>query len=504
MTTKIKKRGFVNRALDVVERVGNKLPDPFIMFAILTAVVIALSAIFSLTGVSVLHPQDPTNRVEVFNLLSSKGLLRIFSTIVSNFTGFAPLGTVLVVMVGLGVMEQSGLLAVSLRKLVLAVPRQAITATIVFAAVMSNLATDAGYVVLVPLGAAIFASMGRHPIAGLAAAFAGVSGGFSANLIITSLDPLLGGISEQAARVIDPNFTFNVTGNWYFLVASTFLIVAIGTIITEKFVEPRLGKYSGATENIEKITEVENRGLRLAGLSLLITTILLSLLIVLPNAPLRNMDNFVSSPFFTHLVPVLLIWFLVPGLVYGMATKKITKPSDVTKMITVTIVDMSGFIALAFMAGQFVGFFTQSNLGLVMAVSGAEFLQALGLTGFGLVLLFMIICAFVNLFIGSASAKWAIMAPIFVPIMMRLGYTPEFTQLAYRIADSSTNVISPLMTYFAMIIAFAQKYDKNMRLGTLMSVMLPYSAAIFIFWSMLLFVWMLFNLPIGPGTGIFM
>lgn len=500
------KRNFVDKGLDVVERVGNKLPEPFILFAILTGLVILASALLSALGVTAQSPTDPTAQITVLNLLSSEGILRMFSTVVSNFTGFAPLGTVIVVMVGIGVVEHTGLLATALRALVMSVPRKMITATLVFAAVMANLATDAGYVVLVPLGAALFASMGRHPIAGLAAAFAGVSGGFSANLLITPLDPLLGGISEAAAQPFQPGFVFNIAGNWYFMIVSTFLIVIAGTILTEKVIEPRLGRWDGGLDGeggIQEITPDERKGLMFSGIAVVITTLLLALLVVPESGALRGEGDFVASPFLTHLVPVMLIWFLVPGLVYGIVTKNIKSSADVSNQVTKTMASMAGFIALAFMAAQFVGFFTQSNLGIILAVGGATFLENIGLTGFGLILIFMIISAFINLFIGSASAKWAIMAPIFVPIMMQLGFTPEFTQLAYRIADSATNVISPLMTYFAMMIAFAQRWDKNMKMGTLISIMLPFSVVFFVFWSALLFVWMTLNLPIGPGAGIF-
>lgn len=505
MSSKSEKKGFVLHMLDFVESAGNKLPQPFILFAILTATVIVLSAVLSWMGVSAVHPQDPTQQIEVFNLLSPEGVASIFSSVVSNFINFPPLGLVIVMMVGIGLVEQTGLISTALRMLVMSMPRQLVTLTLVFSAIMANLAVDAGYVVLVPLGAVVFLSMGRHPIAGLAAAFAGVSGGFSANLLITPLDALLGGISESAAQTFHPDFEFNIAGNFYFMAASVVFLTLVGTWITEKIVEPRLGTYEGEYKGESyEITALEKKGLKFSGLALLVTVALLSLLVVPENAPMRGPEGtIVPSPFLTHLVPVMLIFFFVPGLVYGIVTKSITKSADVPALITKTMAGMAGFITLVFMASQFVGFFTQSNLGLIMAVSGAEFLQAIGLTGFWLILLFIILAAFINLFIGSASAKWAIMAPIFVPILMELGYTPEFTQLAYRIADSTTNVISPLMSYFALILAFAQKYDKNMKLGTLISSMVPYSVAFFIFWVALLAVWMFLDLPIGPGTGIF-
>ncbi len=501
----VAKKTFVVRMLDVIETVGNKLPDPFMLFALLTLAVILASALLSWMGVSVEDPRNPGEVLTVMNLLSAEGIEYMFSSLVSNFTGFAPLGSVLVIMLGIGIMEQTGLLGTSLRALVMAVPEKMITATLIFASVMASIAADAGYVVLVPLGAALFIGMGRHPLAGLTAAFAGVSGGFSANLMITSLDPLLGGITEMALEPFAPDYNFNVAGNLFFMAASVFLITIIGTLVTEKIVEPRLGTYKGDQKaEVEELTDLEKRGMKLAGIALLITVGLLSLLVVPEWGPLRGDGDIVSSPFFTHLVAVLLIAFLVPGLVYGIVTKKITKSSDVSKQFSDTMASMSSFIVLAFIAGQFVAFFTQTNLGMILAVSGAELLKNIGLTGFPLVVVFMIICGFINLFIGSASAKWALMAPVFVPIMMQLGFTPEFTQLTYRIADSATNVISPLMTYFALVVAFAQKYDKKMGLGTLISTMLPFSIAFFLGWILMLFGWMLLDLPIGPGTGIWL
>ena len=502
----MKKKGLLQRSLDRVERVGNKLPHPVTLFAILALLVLILSAIISQFGVSVEHPGNEGEMVEVQNLLNKEGIQYIFTSITDNFILFAPLGIVLVTMLGIGIAESTGLISAILRGFVLFIPKQLITAGLVFAGVMSSVASDAGYVVLPPLGAVIFAGLGRHPLAGLAAAFAGVSGGFSANLIITSLDPLLAGMTTDAATIIDPAYadSMNVAMNFYFNVVSVFLLTIVGALVTEKIIEPRLGAYSGVyKEKLEGLAPKEKQGLLWASIATVITLILVALLIIPSNAPLRGEGGaIIQSPFMDSLVPIIAILFFVPGLVYGFVTKEIKNDKDVANSLAKTMGTMGTFIVLAFTAGQFVAFFAESNMGVIVGVFGANFLDSINLTGIPLLIVFIIICAFINLFIGSASAKWAMMAPIFVPIMMQLGYSPEVTQMAYRIADSSTNMITPLMTYFALIIAFAQKYDKKMGIGTLISVMIPYSMFFLISWTILLIVWILFGIDLGPGAPI--
>ena len=503
-----KKRGFILRSLDGIERAGNKLPHPVTLFAIFSVLILVLSAVFSTLGVSVEDPMNPGETLTVKNLLNSEGILYLFQSMVTNFTGFAPLGTVLVTMLGIGLAERSGLISAALRGLVTSVPKQLLTAALVFGGVMSSMAADAGYVVLTPLGAVLFAGMGRHPLAGLAAAFAGVSGGFSANLLLTSLDPLLGGITQDAAAILNPAYAENINYamNYYFMIASVFMLTIVGTIITEKIVEPRLGLYKGTvTEEVNTLSPLEKKGLWGALASIIVVSIGIALLVVPSWGPLRaGAEDIVSAPFFQVLVPVILILFIVPGFVYGVITKAIRNDKDVANQLSETMETMGSYIVLAFVAAQFVAYFTTSNLGLVLAVNGAEFLDSTGFTGFPLILAFLLITGFINLFIGSASAKWAIMAPVFVPIMMKLGYSPELTQVVYRIADSSTNIISPLMPYFAIVIAFAQKYDKKVGIGTLIATMLPYSIAFFVVWTIMLFVWMAFGIDLGPGSGIYM
>lgn len=500
------RKGLFQRFLDGVEHLGNKLPHPVTLFAILALLVIVISAIVSFFDISVEHPGKEGEIVEVTNLLSAEGIQYIFTSMTDNFIGFAPLGVVLVTMLGIGVAERTGLISALLRGFVLSVPKRLITAGLVFAGIMSSVASDAGYVVLPPLGAVIFAALGRHPLAGLAAAFAGVSAGFSANLFLSGTDAMLGELTIAATAIIDPAYaeTMNIAMNWYFIMISVFVLTFIGAWVTERVVEPRLGEYkSKYQEKLDGLSKLEKKGLIWASVALVVALALVSLLIVPTNAPMRGEGGaIIQSPFMSSLVPIIAILFFVPGLVYGKVTKVIRDDKDVAGQMSDTMASMGMFIVLAFTAGQFVAFFNESNMGLVLGVYGAEFLNSISLTGIPLILMFILITAFINLFIGSASAKWAMMAPVFVPIMMQLGYSPELTQMAYRVADSTTNIITPLMTYFAIIIAFAQKYDKKMGIGTLISVMFPYSIYFLIAWTIVLIVWMLFGIDLGPGSPI--
>lgn len=509
------RKGLFARFLDMIEVVGNKLPHPVTIFVLFSIAVAIISHIAAAAGVSVeFNMVDRTTNevklttVQAISLLNADGIRYMFSKAVANFTGFAPLGTVLVAMLGVGVAEGTGLIQALLRKLVLSTPKRLITAVVVFAGVMSNIASDAGYVVLVPLGAIVFLSFGRHPLAGLAAAFAGVSGGFSANLLIGTVDPLLGGISTEAAKLVSPGYAVAPTANWYFMIASTFLITILGTWITEKIVEPRLGEYKGNEKvDLHDLTAAEKKGLRAAFISILLFTVLIALLVVPANGILRDPQKGTimgHSPFMDGLVPIIMLFFLVPGAAYGIFAGTIKNDKDVANAMGKAMASMGGYLVLAFAAAQFVAYFAYTNLGTILAVKGAAFLKATGMTGFPLIIGFILVSAFINLFIGSASAKWAIMAPVFVPMLMQLGYSPEFTQVAYRIGDSSTNIISPLMSYFAVIIAFAQKYDKETGIGTLISTMLPYSIIFLVGWTILLVIWSFFGLPIGPGAGMYL
>ena len=493
--------------LNKIEEIGNKLPHPVILFFILSVLVIVISWIVSLFNVAVQHPATGET-VRVVNLLSKDGIRRMFSEAVSNFTGFAALGVVIVAMLGVGVADETGLIDAVLKKMVLGAPKKYITSAVVFAGIMSNLAADAGYVVLVPLGAVIFAAQGRHPLVGLAAAFSGVSGGFSANLLVTAVDPLLAGMTQEGAQILNSSYTVAPTANYYFMIISTVLVTVIGTWVTEKIVAPRFGKYEGEySEDMANITSKEEKGMKSALIWFIIAIVILLILTMPSNGILRNDQGELinaGTPFFQGIVPIIAILFFIPGLAFGKKTGFIENGNDIAKCLSESMKDMSGLIALFFIISQFVSYFEWSNLGTILAIKGAGFLKAINFTGLPFIILFILVVGLINLFIGGAATKWAIMAPIFVPMLMQLNYTPEFTQMAYRIGDSVTNIITPLMTYFAVIVGFAKKYDENVGIGTLISTMLPYSVSYFIGWTLLLIIWFVFKLPIGPGETIFL
>lgn len=502
----------IGGVLQTIERVGNALPHPAIIFVILSVVLVVIAEIISRAGITVdYYDARASEQIQLgaVSLLNAEGLRYVFNSATKNFTGFAPLGTVLVAMLGVGVAEYTGLFNTSLRKLLSGVPMGIVTPTIIFAGIMSNIASDAGYVVVIPLGALIFASMGRHPVAGLAAAFAGVSGGFSANLLLGTLDPLLQGITNEAlnaAGIVDA--AIDPTANWYFMIVSTFVIVAVGTLVTNKIVIPNLGPYHGDYVHEDApITELENRGLKNAGRALLIFIIIMSLAMFLPNAPLKAPNaegDLVITGFISNgLIFAMFLAFFIPGYAYGKTIGVIKDSNDLVATMTKSMQSMGSYLVLAFFASQFVAYFSHTNLGIILSVKGAEFLEAIGLTGIPLIGVFILLCAFINLFMGSASAKWAIMAPIFVPMMYHMGISPALTQVAYRIGDSTTNIISPLMSYFAMIVVFMQRYDKEKGLGTLISTMVPYSMAFLASWTLLLILWMFIGLPLGPGATLY-
>lgn len=503
---------FLSRALSVflttVERGGNALPHPGTLFAILAGVIILVSAIAARTGIEVVHP-GTGELIQPVSLATVAGLHRILTEMVTNFTSFAPLGTVLVSMLGIGVLESSGLIGAGLRLLVLSAPKHLLTFVIVLAGVLSNTASEIGYVLLVPLGGIIFLGAGRHPIAGLAAAFAGVSGGYSANLLLGTVDPLLAGLSEEAARIVDDGYRVNPAANYYFMVVSTFIIATAGTWVTERIVIPRLGPYEGqgdtdAPDVLQELSSIERRGL---GYALLAAAVFVAFLLwgtVPADGFLRNPQTggLLRSPFLSGIVAFIFLGGTVVGVAYGAATGAFRNDADVMNGMGKTISTLGTYLVLVFFAAQFVAYFNWTNLGLIMAVKGAETLRSSGLGGIPLMLSFVLLSSFINLFMGSASAKWAIMAPVFVPMFMLLGYTPELTQTAYRIGDSTSNIIAPMMSYFALIVAFFERYDKRSGIGTVVATMLPYTVTFFMCWSILLMIWMTLGLPVGPGAGL--
>jgi aminobenzoyl-glutamate transport protein len=493
----------------MIERGGNALPHPASLFAIMAGLAVVASGVASLFDLAVIHP-GTGEIIRPNNLFSVAGLHYILGSMVANFTGFAPLGTVLVAMLGIGIAEGSGLIGAVLRVLVLSAPRRLLTFVIVLAGVISNTASEIGYVLLVPLAGVIFLAAGRNPIAGLAAAFAGVSGGYSANLLLGTIDPLLAGLSQEAAQIVAPDYLVNPACNYYFMVVSTVLIAAAGTWVTEKIVVPRLGEYTGQerADDIRGLSPEERRGMRNAAITLLGITALLLLGTIPADGFLRNPETrgLLHSPFLSGIVALVFIVFGGCGVAYGIGAGTYKSDSDVVTGMAKSMETLALYLVLIFFASQFVAYFNQTNLGLIVAVEGAKMLNASGLTSIPLVVVFVLVAGFLNLFMGSASAKWALMAPVFIPMFMLLEkpLSPEFTQVAYRIGDSTTNIIAPMMSYFALIVAFVERYDTKAGIGTVIATMLPYTIVFLFVWVLLLVVWMILGLPVGPGAPIYL
>jgi aminobenzoyl-glutamate transport protein len=494
-----------DRILGSVEKMGNALPHPAALFGIFGLITLLLSALgYYLNW----HGVNPANgeTISVVNLLSKDGLHRILLEMVDNYTGFAPLGIVMVAMLGIGIAESSGLIRVAINLLLIKAPPWSITFMIVLAGILSNMASDLGYILIIPMAGAIFHSMGRNPLAGMSAAFAGVSGGFSANFFIGTIDPLLAGLSTEAARIIDPDYYVMPTANYYFMVVSTLIIAFIGTWVTKTFVEPRLGRYQGdiQEEPLTKLTPKEIKGLIWSGITMLFWIAIIAWGLVPDHGFLRAEDNSVlHSPVLKGFIAVLFIVAGSCGVVYGYVAGTFNKHADVFSGMNSSFKSMIAFLVLVFFAAQFVAWFKWSNLGILVAVKGAHLLQTADLGMIPLVILFVLLSGLINMFMGSASAKWAIMGPVFIPMFMLLGYSPELSQVVFRIGDSVTNVISPMMSFFALIIVYYQKYDPKAGIGTLIATMLPYSIGFFIAWTALLIVWILFGIPLGPEAGLY-
>ena len=552
----------MGRFLTFVEWLGNLLPHPVTLFAIFAAGALVVSAVASYFGLSVEDPR-PGHEGEmlvVTNLLSGEGIRWIGLSMVTNFSGCTPLGTVLVALLGVGVAEKSGLLTAVVRALVLNAPRPMVTMVVVFAGVVSNTASEMGYVVLIPLAMAIYHSLGRHPFAGLAAAFSGVSAGYSANILVGTVDPLLAGITEEAAQLIDPAYSVNPMCNYFFMAASTLLITFVGWAITEYLVEPRLGTFDESqmsadvdeAKALEKPSALEWRGLRWAGFTALLISIgifvvagpagpfgiISRLLGWLPGWGLmRNPDPAVVGanafrpllrsvvpliviffvfqglvygrivganafrPLLRSVVPLIVIFFVFPGFVYGRIVGTMKNDRDAIDAMAGAMRSMGLYIVLVFFASQFVAFFGQSGMGSILAVLGADLLVTLNLDNPLGFLPFILMCCFVNLMLGSASAQWAVTAPIFVPMLMQIGYSPEVIQAAYRIGDSTTNIITPMMSYFGLILAVATRYKRDLGIGTLVATMLPYSMAFLVAWTIFFYLWVfVLGIPVGPGS----
>ncbi len=494
------KKSLFARILDKIEYFGNALPHPATLFAIMAGCVLVLSAIADYFGLSAIHPVTK-DTIAVNNLLSADGFRWVYTNIEHNFVAFPPLGLVLVIMIGIGVAEGSGLFTVMVRQLVLSAPRRLITPAVITAGILSHLASEVGYVVLIPLGAMIFQAIGRNPMAGFAAAFAGVSAGFGSNFLIGSVDPILAGLSTSAAHIIDESINVNPMVNYYFMVVSAIMVVIVGTFVVERIIEPRLGEYKGEVKalEIEQLTPMEKKGMRWAGIGTLALLAFFAWTIIPEDGLLRNPETgeVLKSPFFSGIVVCLLLVFFVPGLIYGKVTGSFKTDKQVMNAIGKSMSHMGSYIVLVFFAAQFVYFFKESNLGLIIAIKGADWLSHVGFTGYPMIAAFVILVAFINMFMGSASAKWAILAPVFIPMLMLLGYHPGTAQAAFRIGDSVTNVITPMMSYFALLVTYAQGYDSKYGVGTIISLMIPFTIVFTIVWLIIFGIWFYTGAPMG-------
>ncbi|SKC45617.1 AbgT family transporter [Maledivibacter halophilus] len=506
---KMKKQTFLYRFLKKVEIVGNKLPHPFFLFVGLVAIVIFLSLILSKIGIQVKHPVKD-EIVVVKNLLSREGIRYMILNLLNNFTSFRPLGLVLSMMIGIGLAEQAGLMSAFMRKFILGAPEKLLIMSIFLIGICGNIASDASIIIVPPLAGAIFYGAKKNPIVGVAAGYAAACAGFTANLLIAGTDALLAGITEEAAHIIDPSITVSPLVNYYFMFVSTILLSIVGTWITKRYVEKQAGEYI-ADENIQtdineyQLSESESKGLRRAGLITLIYWGIIIIALIPKNSVLRADDGgIISGTFIKGIIPFILFWFIAVGIGYGRKAGTIKQSADIPKLMSKAMAGMASYIVIVFVIAQFVNFFNWTNLGLVLAVNMANLMKATNFTGLPMVIGVLFITMFINLFLGSGSAKWALLSPVFVPMFMMLGYSPEFAQIAYRIGDSTTNAISPLFPYIAIVLGFMQKYKKDAGLGTLFSLLLPYTIGFGLIWILQIAVWFIFKLPLGPGASIFM
>ncbi|MDH6237796.1 AbgT family transporter [Cryobacterium sp. CG_9.6] len=506
----------IDRVLTGIERVGNKLPDPFMLFLILFGITAVASTLMAWGNVSVQVPgSDEVTVIQGF--FTAEGLTWFTQNIGANYLGFPPLATVLPILLAVGVAEKSGLLSALIRKAFGSAPRWSLPYAVAFVGVLGSIMSDAAFVVIPPLAALVFKAAGRHPVAGLLGGFAAVGAGYSTSMLVTSLDALFAGITT-AVTVNLPNAGSVVTpiSNYFFNVVSSVVLIAIAGFIIDKVLEPRLGRQSvSRTELVDDdlttpvtlsstLTATENRGLRWSFIVGLFVTALIVVAAVLPDSPWRNEDGgfLPRSPLLSSIVFIVFALFVVPGLVYGKITGTISTGSDVPRVMGQAIKDMSGFLVLAFILGQFVALFNYSGIGSWIAVAGAGGLQAIGLTGFPAILAFVLLASILNLFIISGSAMWTLMAAVFVPLFVLLGYEPAFIQGAFRVGDSATQVLTPLNPYLIVLLTMLRKYEPQAGLGTIIARMLPFAVTFWVGWVAVLSVFFFFDLPMGPGNGI--
>lgn len=499
-------RSRILRFLDRVEWLGNKVPDPVVLFLIGLILTWGLSWWLAGTEFHVAGKEAP---LQIKSQLTATSMASFLSGMVPEYTGFKPLGIVLVVLMGVGIAEHAGFIGACLKSLLLITPQSLLTPMLLAVALISHSAADAGFVLLVPIGGVMFYAAGRHPLGGIAVAFAGVAGGFSANFIVSSLDPLLAGLTQEAAALIDDEKSINPLCNYYFTASSTVLIVLVGWLITHWIVEPKLQNtiVDADARDMPSMTKLSSReivSMTLAIVSVLVLTVGIVWWAWPIDSALRVNGSLTSSkpmaPMMDAIVPFSFIAFALPGLVYGYASGKFKSHRDVIQGMSKAIETMGYYLVLVLFAALFIAAFNSSNIGLWLAVQGATALRDSGAPLPVIIVGIVVLSAVADLLIGSASAKWALLAPIFVPMLMMLGVSPEFTQAAYRIGDSTTNIITPMMPYFPLVVVFCQKYVKNTGIGTVVSMMLPYSVSFFFVWTIYLVIYWQLGLPLGPGV----
>lgn len=500
---KVKKKGFINRSLDIIEKSGNKLPDPVVIFISLCLIILFASFVTGKMGVSAKNPADG-KVIEAVNLLTPEGIAKIISEAVNNFATFPPLGLVLVVMIGVGVAEKTGYFETLMKYTIEKTPRKIIVPMIILVGILGNAAGDAAPIVLPSIAAMVFIKLGYHPVAGLIMAYASALGGYSASLMIGMSDALIVSFTEPAAKLVDDSVPVNAVMNYYFLCVSTVVLLIAAWFVTVKITIPRFGAYKSDVHTAaEDVTPTERKAMIYANIALLIAMVIVTLLAVPENGLLRNAKTgslIQDSPLMNGIVPIITVLFFVPGLVYGFVAGTMRSTKKFAEMLGDAMSTMGPFIVIVFFAAQMLAYFKWSNLGTIIAIKGAEALQ--GQNGVVLILGVLALSAFINMLIGSASAKWAIMAPILIPMLMLLGFHPAFTQVIYRVGDSITNPITPMMPYLPLLLSYAQRYVKDIGLGTLIAALMPFSVAFGIFWTILLIAWYLTGLPVGPGGPI--
>jgi aminobenzoyl-glutamate transport protein len=495
----------VMRALNAIERAGNKLPDPAMIFLFAMLIIWGLSLWLSHISFEAIDPRTG-EAIVVNNLLTGDSMASFLAGMVKTFTGFAPLGVVLVAMLGVGVAEHSGFINAGLKLMLKVTPKALLTPSIILIAIVSHTATDAGYVLVIPLAGIIFYAMGRHPVAGIAAAFAGVSGGFSANFIPSAIDPLLQSFTMSGAQIIQPDIQINPLNNWFFTSASSLLIILLGWYITDKIIEPKLASTPVETSDdddlpsFDDLTEKDRKSFFVASGVMVLGLVLLYLAASYESSPLRSSSGELASftaPLMQSIVPLIFLLFVIPGTIYGFLTGRFKTSKDMIDAMTKAMNSMAYYIVMAFFCALFIDAFNKSNIGALLAIEGAELLKAAALPSWLTIIGIIFLTGFVNLFVGSSSAKWGLLAPIFVPMLMQLGISPDLTQAAYRVGDSTSNIITPLMPYFPLVVVYCQRYVKSTGIGTLISIMLPYSVVLMVGWTIFLLIYWALGIPLG-------